>query len=119
MKKILILFLAAAIVICAAGRSFCQDNGKPKNIQTASGLIRQVDWTGETITVNFINQFASSAMPFAVSEETVFPVPEDTEIRKGSDTIELSDLKVGDPVTIQYYRDSSGVLNIVSIDVNI
>jgi cell envelope opacity-associated protein A len=58
-------------------------------------------------------------MPFQVSQETVFPVTEETEIKKGSEAIGLSNLNVGDPVTIQYYLDSSGAINIVRIDVNV
>jgi len=39
---------------------------------------------------------------------TTFKVPEGMTFYKGTDMVDIFDLNIGDPVTIEYYVDSSG-----------
>ena len=96
MIKILFVIVCFAILVFAQpAPSFGDEDLDNPNLRVSEGRVTAVDRAGSTITVD-----AGMAM--------VFPVSRDTELRSEatmySDDIKLSDIGVGDNVTVEFIR---------------
>ncbi len=91
----LVLLTISCVSVCA------QEDADVRQMHTIEGNISSVDWVGSVISVNNI----------------VMSVSPDIQIRKGSDTIGLDDVNMGDPVVVTYYIDSSGANRVVNMSV--
>lgn len=96
MVKILVMVLCLAVlVIIQPMASFGDDDLDNPNLRVSEGLVTAVDISGSAITVD-------AGIPM------VFPVIRDTKLRSEatmfSNDIKLSDIGVGDNVTVEYIR---------------
>lgn len=90
----IVVCLAAAIFVNTAASFGDEDLDNP-NLRVSEGLVTAVDISGSTITVD-------AGMPM------IFPVSRDTKLRSEAAMyavdIKLSDIGVGDNVTVEYIR---------------
>jgi len=102
MKKIALGICIAAMFLDTA--SFCADwqDLDDENLRTFQGTVTAVDLAASTISA----QATISA---------VFPISSDTSLKKNDIDIKLSDINIGDYVTIDYYHDGSGNMKPVKI----
>ena len=95
MKILFIVLCLAASVLIQPAISFGDEDLDSPNLRVSEGLITAVDVSGSTITVD-------AGMPM------VFPVSRDTKLRSEatmfSNDIKLSDIGVGDNVTVEFIR---------------
>ena len=96
MMKILVVVLClAALAIVWPIVSFGDDDLDNPNLRVSEGLVTAVDISGSTITVD-------AGMPM------IFPITRDTKLRSEatmfSNDIKLSDIGVGDNVTVEFIR---------------
>ena len=83
-----------AILVILSAPCYSQDNSENRALSTVEGGVTSVDWVGAVISVN---------------NNIMISVPSNTVIYKGEDQISLSDVNMGDPVTVTYYDDPPGV----------
>jgi len=72
-----------------------------------AGKVKTVDVTNNTLTV----------ADEAGKSYTITATKEETSIWKGDNTIELSDVKVDDPIELEYYKNKDGKMVAIWIDV--
>lgn len=114
MSKIaLILFLVCGIVtITMPGWSQEVPATTPTDTGTeetdiVAGKIKAIDVANNTLTV----------ADEAGKSYTLTATKEETSIWKGDNTIELSDVKVDDPIELEYYKNKDGKMVAIWIDV--
>lgn len=101
---------AIAIVIQIGGECYC-DNTTTRTIKRMEGSLTAVDTFDHTFAVEWQDQ------DMIHYSYTTFKVPEGMTFNKGTDTVDIFDLNIGDPVTIEYYVDGSGNPQVVRMDV--
>ena len=72
-----------------------------EDTMTMRGIVGSVDWVGSLLVVD--------AVQFLVTDKT--------KAYKGNSKIWFSEINVGDPVVVDYYKDDKGVLKAVRITV--
>jgi hypothetical protein len=87
------------ILIILSVACYAKDGPGNYKTQVMDGNISSIDWVGSVIAVNNMMIF----------------VPPGARIYKGSDSIGLSAINMGDPVTVTYYNDPAGVHTAVNI----
>lgn len=92
------IFLVIIFGISLAAPCYCQERA----IKTLDGTISDMDWAKSEIAVKWLNTSDNSY------RETVLNMPDDAVIRKGTDTIQSSELQIADEVTVEYYEDADG-----------
>lgn len=108
---ILVMLLAAGRTACPA---YCQENPEQLATLSKSGEVVSVDLVDSALTVKQLKDGASNTY-----EEVVVPVLPETRIFKGDLTLNLSDLKAGDKVKLEFITDVNGkskVLNIYLVE---
>jgi len=88
-----VLFLACLAL--SASAAYSSDWGADDNFTTIDGTVSSVDTLDSKITINAVN-------------DLTFSVPINATIKQDIYDIKLSDINVGDYVTIEYYSDASG-----------
>ncbi len=95
MKILFIVLCLAASVLIQPAVSFGDEDLDNPNLRVSEGLVTAVDRSGSTVTVD-------AGIPM------VFPVSRDTKLRSEatmySEDIKLSDIGVGDNVTVEFIR---------------
>lgn len=81
------------------------DEPQGPDLMTFGGKVVSIDLSRSTIVVNFVN-------------ELTFSVPTNTPVKNDIYDIRFSDIRLGDNVTIEYYKDSSDKLITTKITVN-
>ncbi|MDD3904899.1 MAG: DUF5666 domain-containing protein [Candidatus Omnitrophica bacterium] len=95
MGKTLIVFcIMITVGICATGVICAWEQTDDPDLRVFEGKITAVDVSNSTITVN-----GGIEMKFQISQ--------DTDLEKSTYDIKLSDINVGDYVTVEYYRSGS------------
>ena len=79
-------------------------------VLTVKGTIKDID--AQELRIEITLQNGSDSSP---QEEVVFHVPQAARIFYGTREIHLYEVRNGDPVTVQYYYDKSGMPTIVSM----
>ena len=94
MKKIALCICVAAVL--SVNAAFCGDwqDLNDESLRTFQGTVTAVDAVASTISVQ-------------ATISGVFPISSDTSLKKNDMDITLSDISVGDYVTIDYYHDGS------------
>ena len=103
--------LVIAIVMQAAGECYCDDTAANRTIRRMDGTLTAVD----TFEHSFAVQWQGDDLIHY--NVTTFKTPDGMTFYKGTDTIDIFDLNIGDPVTIEYYVDGSGNPQVVRMDV--
>ena len=101
MKMGIIVFLAA-LILCTACNSYCDDSGR--ELKTFRGSVMEIDWVGSLLTVEGM-------------DEITFYVPPGTRIINGVEKVSLSDIEQNENVLIKYYDDPSGTPKAASISI--
>lgn len=81
--------------------------GTEEETDIVAGKIATVDVAGNTLTVT----------DEAGKSYTLTATKEETSIWKGDDTINISDVKTGDSVELEYYKNKDGKLVAIWVDV--
>jgi len=81
--------------------------GEEEQTDIVAGKVTAVDAAGNTLSVS-----DEAGKPY-----TVTATKEETSIWKGDDTINLSDVKVGDSVELEYYKNKDGKSVAIWVDV--
>ena len=109
------LFLTISVVTVAiaamvlSGGSCSAEDTEDRDMRSMDGNITEVDTFNSTITVKWQDQNLIGY------NYTTFAIPEGMTFYKGSDTVDIFDLNIGDPVTIEYYIDKTGTSKIVRL----
>jgi len=106
----LIVFLALSLAIVPL--AFSQQDYNQQDVLTLRGQITQVDWPASAITVRYLQ-----TKDYVSFDEVTFFVPANIHIVRGSSTINLSQLQIGDQITIEYVNTSPGPLKVISMTV--
>lgn len=77
----------------------------------------ETDIIAGKITAVDVSKNTATVTDEAGKNYTLTATREETSIWKGDNTIELSDVKVGEPVELEYYKDKDGKLVAIWIDV--
>jgi len=100
MSRICVIFLTlSSIIICAALADDSED-------KTISGSVSSIDWVKSTVSVRYADPYTGN------TDEILFRATSDSEITRGTDSISLSDVEQGDPVSVNYYKDDLSGLKI-------
>lgn len=94
--SVVIMFVALAVCF-----SLAEETVAPKDTMTMRGIVGSVDWVGSLLVVD--------AVQFSVTDKT--------QAYKGNSKIWVSEINVGDPVVVNYYKDDNGTLKAVRITV--
>lgn len=97
MDKMLPIVFFVILGMMAVTPCDCQE---ARAMKVAEGDISAVDTFNSTITVKTLKYYPNLAY-----EEMMFSVPAGMQFVKGTETIDIFDLNVGDHVTVKYYDD--------------
>ncbi|MCX5677836.1 MAG: hypothetical protein NTY76_01880 [Candidatus Omnitrophica bacterium] len=109
--KTLLGIFVIAIMMQACGESYCDDSAVGRQIRRMEGTITAVDTFDSTFAVEWQGE---DLIHYNV---TTFKVPEGMDFYKGTDMVDILDINIGDPVTIEYYIDGSGNPQMVRMDI--
>ena len=104
MNKLAIVILAVVLSVAMINDGYPQDNADAPDLETIDGKVVSVDVVKSTITIKF-------------AVEYTFLVPSQTPIFRDLYDIKLSDIKPGNDVAIEHYKDPSGKLVATRIEV--
>jgi hypothetical protein len=105
----IILIIAGAAVFNAAP-SYCEAEAPGRMAKSAHGLVSSVDWVGGSFTIKWLD------IEFDVYQEMSFKVPDGFKMKKGPNTMDLSELEIGDPLMVNYYENSDGSTELISVN---
>ncbi|MFH1440900.1 MAG: hypothetical protein ABIH18_02500 [Candidatus Omnitrophota bacterium] len=103
MKKIILLSIFVMILVISAHPCYSQQEVQEMEKGRVMGTVVSTDYVGSKMVVS------------TYQGDLLFYVPDNTVITLGEDTRTLSDINIGDVLTIEYYKDSSGKLETISI----
>jgi len=106
MSRRAIIFLVFVAIVCIAAPCYCQD----REVKTTDGQVYGMDWAASEIVVRWLDLSDNSY------RDLILNVPDDAVIRKGTDTIESSELQIADPVTVKYYVNPDGTGTLISLE---
>lgn len=105
----IILIISSAMVFKAAP-SYCESGASGRAAKSIHGEVSSVDWVGGTFAIKWLD------VEFNDYLEMSFKVSDGFKIKKGSDTIYLFDLEIGDPLMVNYYENSDGSTELISVN---
>lgn len=100
MNKVSIFFFAFSFMVSCAALADDSDD------KTISGTVSATDWVKSAVSVRYADPYTGNM------DELALKVTGDSEITRGTDSISLSDVEQGDPVSITYYKDGVSGLKI-------
>ena len=95
MKRLALRAIILVIAIFFTAAAYCDDYYDGPPLKTIDGKVLAVDTLSSKITIDAVNVITFHVRINAVIKQDVFD-------------IKLSDIKVGDYVTVDYYDDGSG-----------
>jgi len=111
LTKIFLGILIIAAVMQIGAECHCDNSIIGRAIKRMSGNITAVDTFESTVAVQWQDQ---DLIHYNI---TTFKIPEGMTFSKETDTVDILDVNVGEPVTIEYYVDESGTPRIVRMDI--
>ena len=78
--------------------------------ETVEGRLIKTDWVGSSFTIRYYGESDFVERKFLVSPDTKYSKDDDTDMG-------LADLEESDLLTVEYYKDSSGVLHATGVTV--
>ncbi len=105
-----IVLIVSGMSVFGAAPSYCESEAAGRAAKSIHGEVSSVDWVGGTFTIKWLD------IEFDVYQEMSFNVPDGFKIKKGPDTIDLSDLEIGDPLMVNYYENSDGSTELISVN---
>ena len=78
--------------------------------ETVEGRLIKTDWVGSSFTIRYYGESDFVEKKFSVSPDTKYSKDDDTDMG-------LADLEESDLLTVEYYKDSSGVLHATGVTV--
>jgi len=116
MGKIMKLALVCLVVLGLVGITLpvYAQGAVEEKVTSVSGEIVSVDLVKSEVVVKQLKDVVTSTYT-----NTTFSVAPETKITKGDVTLKLSDLKVGDKVTVKYTTDVLGKQKVESITVTV
>ncbi len=111
-KTLLFVIVVAFVMLVGNGSSYCDDNAVGRTLRRMEGTLTAVDTFNSSIAVQWQG---ADLIGYSV---TTFIIPDGMNFYKGTDTVDILDINIGDPVTIEYDVDSSGTPKIVRMDIS-
>ncbi|MBU0881259.1 MAG: hypothetical protein KKE81_03570 [Candidatus Omnitrophica bacterium] len=111
-KLLSCIIVAVALAMQIGSSAYCDDNSVGRVLRRMEGTITEVDTFNSAIAVQWQG---ADLIGFNV---TTFIIPDGMQFYKGTDKVDILDISIGDPVTIEYYVDSSGTPKMVRMDIN-
>jgi len=100
MDRISFIFLILAFAIISPALADDSDD------KTISGSVASVDWVSSKLSVGCVDPYSGN------SDEIAMRATGDSELSRGTESISLSDIEQGDPVSVTYYKDDQSGLKI-------
>jgi len=100
MNKVGIIFLILTVMVISLALADDSDD------KTISGTISSTDWVKSAVSVRFAQPYTGDM------DEVTLRATGDSEIVRGTDSVSLSDIEQGDPVSVTYYKDDLSGLKI-------
>lgn len=95
-RMVIALYLAVASMVLLSTAAHAAES----ELKIISGIVRQIDWVGSTLTVA-VGEYGSDG-------PVTFLVPQDAQMTSGTAVISLSDIQIGDEVKIVYAVTDEG-----------
>ena len=113
MHKIKLLVIISIVIAAMTLTGVCgaDENTEEQDMRSMSGNITEIDTFNSTITVKWQD------LNLIGYNFTTFTIPEGMTFYKRGETADITDLNIGDPVTIAYYTDKNAVPKIVRLEV--
>jgi hypothetical protein len=93
MNRISVIFLALSFMIIS---SVLADDSDDKTI---SATVSSIDWIKSGLSARYADPYTGNM------DEVILRVTGDSELTRGTDSISLSDIEQGDPISVTYYKD--------------
>ena len=100
MNRASLIFLILSVMIFSL--AFADDSDD----KTITGSVSSLDWVASKLSVGFVDPYSGN------SDEIGLRVTGDSELTRGTDSISLSDINQGDPVSVTYYKEDFSGLKI-------
>ena len=110
-KSLSRVIVIAALAMQIGSSAHCDDNTVGRVLKRMEGTITEVDTFNSTIAVQWQG---ADLIGYNV---TTFIIPDGMQFYEGTDKVDILDISIDDPVTIEYYVDSSGTPKMVRMDV--
>ena len=111
-KLLSCIIVAVALAMQIAGSAHCDDDNMSQALRRMGGTITEVDTFNSAIAVQWQD---SNLIGY---NSTTFIIPDGMQFYKGTEKVNIMDLNIGDPVTIEYYVNNSGTPKMVRMDIN-
>ncbi len=111
MNKVMKLVVICLAVVCLAGAVYAQEEAV-QQLTSVSGEVVLVDAAKSEITIKQLKDEVTGTYVNAT-----FTVASEVKVLQGDAALKISDLKVGDKVSLNYTTDASGKQTVVSIGV--
>ncbi|MBL7158513.1 MAG: hypothetical protein ISS91_03300 [Candidatus Omnitrophica bacterium] len=108
----LLAICICAIFITGASASYCQERIATNQLISINGRITEIDTFNSVISVKWQGYDAINY------NTTLFTIPEGMRFSKGTEIVDIFDLNIGDPVTIEYFIDNTGTAKMVKMTVS-
>ncbi len=110
--KTLSCVVIVALAMHSGGSSYCDDNAVSRTIRRMEGTITAVDTFNSSIAVQW------QGVDLIHYSVTTFIIPDGMQFYKGTDMVDIMDVNIGDPVTIEYDVDNAGTPKILRMDIS-
>jgi hypothetical protein len=115
MDKLIKLMVVLALAVGMGGMAvgvYAQEIAKQSTVSSLSGEIVSVDVVKSTVVIKQLKDPVTNTY-----EDVTLSVSSGTKITKAAATLQLSELKAGDKVKVEYSTDSLGTKKVESISV--
>lgn len=111
LSVLLVLGIVLFIGINTAVPVHCQEKVEKRQLYTFSGIVSFVNWVESKIGIRYVVNRGTA--------DAFFSVPKEAMITKDKRPTWFSEVNIGDRVTVTYYADHAGVMNIASINIEV
>ncbi|MFH1198872.1 MAG: hypothetical protein V1650_01760 [Candidatus Omnitrophota bacterium] len=109
MKKILVIVFSLLILMGAFGAAYSQ-NGVDAQDLTANGVVMSKDWVGQILSIQC---YVDNSV-----DQITFYVADAAEVYKNGGSWSLTEINVGDNVTVTYHNKPNSWPVITRININ-
>lgn len=105
-----IILIIVSVVAFGSAPSYSDAGTSERPVKTIHGDVSSVDWVSGTFGIKWLD------IEYDVYQEMSFTVPDGFKIRKGPNTMDLSELEIGDPLIVNYYANPDGSAELIDIN---
>lgn len=109
LRSATIILIVMSVVAFVVAPCYCEEEAAGRQPRTVNCQVAAVDWVGGILVVSWLQ------IDINTLQELTFSVPAGFGIKKGTGTIDLADLEIGDALIVTYYENADGSKELVSI----